>query len=556
MSRSASDLHDDSQSSPQDETSGRASDIAEVEKPQHGSVRETEYVTGFKLVLIVASMALACFLMLLDTMIVSTAVPRITDTFNSLPDVGWYASAYQFGSAAPQPLTGKIYTHFNSKWTFLSFFGIFELGSILCGAAVSSNMLIVGRAIAGFGAAGIINGAITIISSCAPLERRPVLIGITMGLNQLGLVAGPLIGGAFTSYTTWRWCFYVNLPLGAFTAATLVLVRIPEQAKKERAAAVLSKLHHYLDLIGFLLFAPAVLMLLLALQYGGNQYPWSSSRVIGLFCGSGVTFIVWLFWNRHKGDDALIPWYMIRQTVVWSSGLFQALVMSAVYGATFYLPLYFQAINNATPVLSGVYLLPMILPQLFAAGLSGGLIQKFGYVIPLAIVGTILLTVGSGLYSLLQPSSPTGWWVGFQILAGFGSGLTMQLAILTVQAVIGERDLSTGMAIIIFAQSIGPAIFLVIFNVLFLASLNGQLREYAPGADAAAIVRAGATGFRRFVATEDLAGVLVAYSNSVDRVFYLVAGVAAACSLVLWGMGWRDLRKPEEKPKESEGQVI
>ncbi|KAM5448316.1 hypothetical protein MaudCBS49596_005404 [Microsporum audouinii] len=541
--------------SPSQEPPVQNPDAKGVEKIDVKPDDAAEYVIGFKLTLIVGSVALACFLMLLDTMVIGTAIPRITDTFNSLPDVGWYASAYQFGSAAPQPLTGKIYTNFNSKWSFLVFFAIFEVGSVLCGAAVSSNMLIVGRAVAGFGASGIINGAITIISSCAPLEQRPTLIGLTMGLNQLGLVAGPLVGGAFTSYTTWRWCFYINLPLGALTALFLLLLRIPEQTQKQSPLVVLSKLHHHLDLVGFFLFAPAVLQLLLALQYGTNQYPWNSSRVIGLFCGSAANFAVWLIWNKHKGDSALLPASMLKRKVVWTSALYQSFMISAVYGAAFFLPIYFQAINNATPVLSGVYLLPTILPQLLAAGLSGVLLQMTGFVVPLAIVGTVLLSVGSGLYSLLQPDSPTGYWVGFQVLAGIGSGLSMQLAIITVQAAVGGEQLATGMALVIFAQSLGPAIMLVLCNVVFLSSLGSQLQEHAPHADAAAIIMAGATGFRSLVEPDDLSGVRAAYANSVDRVFYLVAGVAAACALVLWGMGWHDLRKKNTTNVEDESSV-
>ncbi|KAK2595089.1 hypothetical protein QQS21_007174 [Conoideocrella luteorostrata] len=368
----ATSQHDHELSSAEEQTpvpgsiSKEASKEASVDAP-------VEYVTGIKLGLIIGSIALACSLQLLDTMIVSTAIPRITDRFNSLPDVGWYASAYQFGSAAPQPLTGKVYMYFNTKWSFLFFFGVFELGSLLCGVAVSSNMLIVGRAVAGFGAAGIINGALTIIACCAPVEKRPSLIGLVMGLNQLGLIAGPLIGGVLTSYTTWRWCFYINLPLGAFTAGILLLLRIPEPWPKPKLMVILPKLHHHLDLIGFVLFAPALLQLLLALQYGDNEYSWDSSRVIGLFCGSTANFAVWFFWNRYKGDDALIPLSMVKNKAVWSSALFQSFMFSAIYVATFFLPIYFQAISNKSPILSGVYLLPSILLQLLAASISGPL---------------------------------------------------------------------------------------------------------------------------------------------------------------------------------------
>jgi hypothetical protein len=169
--------------------------------------------------------------------------------------------------------------------------------------------------------------------------------------------------------------FYVNLPVGAVAAVAIIILRIPQQTAKPPALSVVRQLHHYLDLIGFVLFAPAVLQLLLALQYGGNQFPWNSSRVIGLFCGSAANFIVWFFWNWHKGAGALLPHAMIGRTAVWASGVYQGLLMSAVYGGIYFLPIYFQAINAASPMLSGVYLLPTILPQLVMAA-SSGLISK------------------------------------------------------------------------------------------------------------------------------------------------------------------------------------
>ncbi|KAK8087650.1 major facilitator superfamily domain-containing protein [Apiospora hydei] len=514
--------------------------LGQLEEAQVSTVKHdaNDYVTGIKLVTIVASVALACFLMCVDTMVISTAIPRITDDFKSLADVGWYASAYQFGSAAPQPLTGKIYTHFNTKWSFLLFFGIFEVGSVVCGAAASSAMLIVGRTIAGLGAAGIINGAITIVSSCAPLEKRPrkysQLIITDQLVNQLGLVAGPLIGGTFTSGYTWRWW--------GLAALAILLLRIPEQTSKKPAPVVFARLHHYLDLLGFVLFSAAVLQLLLALQFGGNTAPWGSAKVIGLFCGSGATAIVWYFWNRYKGEDALLPHSMINRRTVWASGLYQAFLMSAVYGAVFYLPIYFQAINSASPILSGVYLLPTILPQLVMVGASGKLLTVIGYVIPLALASTVILSVGSGLCSLLQPGSPTGYWVGFQILAGAGSGLGLQLAIIAIQGAVTEEELSSAMAFVIFTQSLGPAIALALCQLIFLESIKTQVPLLAPNANG--IVDPG-----------DLTAVLKAYATSIDHVFYLVAGMAVACGIALWGMGWQNLRKKSQEAEDDQGSA-
>jgi MFS family permease len=311
------------------------------------------------------------FLALLDTSIISTAIPSITDDFKSLPDIGWYGSAYQLSSAALQPLTGKIYTKLSLKWSFLAFLCLFELGSLLCGVASSSKMLIIARAIAGMGGAGLMNGAITIISSCVPLSKRATLTGILMGISQLGVVCGPLLGGALTQYSTWRWVFLINLPIGAVVAAILCFVRIPDQVKKESTKSVLLHLHHHLDFVGFMLVAPAAVQLLLAVQYGGNDFAWNSSTVIGLFCGSGATFAVWYAWNWYRGDAALIPLSIASQRVVWCSSITQMGLMTTLYVTNFFLSVYFQAILGANAMMSGVYLLGTILSQLVFTILSG-----------------------------------------------------------------------------------------------------------------------------------------------------------------------------------------
>jgi len=219
--------------------------------------------------------------------------------------------------------------------------------------------------------------------------------------------------------------------------------------------------------------------------------------------------------------------------------------MSAIYGPTFFLPIYFQAIKNASAILSGVYLLPTILPMLFTAGASGPILQKIGYVIPLAAFSSALVSIASGLYSLLQPGTSTGKWVGFQILAGVGSGAGLQVAIIAVQAAVTGEELPSAMAFIVFAQSLGPAIVLALCNLIFDSSLRTQLPEQAPHVNATAVIDAGATGFRAIVQPVDLHGVLVAYANSIDRVFYLVTGMAVLSAFVLWGIGWQDIRKKE-----------
>ncbi|RKU43002.1 hypothetical protein DL546_002596 [Coniochaeta pulveracea] len=342
----------------------------------HDDEPHSEYLHGVQLVTVTACVTLVAFLTLLDTAIVATAVPRITDTFHSLKDVGWYAGAYQLGSAVLQPLSGRLYTLFNTKWTFLAFFAVFELGSLICGVATSSTMLIVGRAVSGLGSAGIMNGGLTVIASVVPLHKRAQLTGIMMGCCQMGIVCGPLLGGVFTQEVTWRWCFYINLPIGGAVAAFLFLIHIPEQMKKPQPRAVLPQLHRLLDPVGFVLLSAASVQLLLALQFGGSQFPWDSATVIGLFCGSGATYFIWAGWNYRMGDAAMIPVSMAKKRVVWSAALTQMLFFINTFMQAFFLPIYFQAVKGSSPLMAGVYMLPNIGMQIITA-VSSGILGKY-----------------------------------------------------------------------------------------------------------------------------------------------------------------------------------
>jgi MFS family permease len=278
---------------------------------------EDGQLSGVKLWSVSIGLGVTAFLMTMSGSIVSTAVPRITNYFHSIADIGWYGSAYLLASCALQPLAGQIYTHFPSKYVFLSFLGVFETGSVICGASTSSNMFIIGRAVAGAGGAGLLNGAITIIRAAVSKQQRPFVIGIVSAIAATGAVSGPLIGGALTEKASWRWCFYINPCPGAFIAFVLAILPIPEQRKKTVTRSTLIPTLRKLDFPGFALFAPAVVMCLLALEWGGHQHPWSSSTIIGLFCGAFGMTCVFLVWENHKGDNAMIPLKLFRKRVVY-----------------------------------------------------------------------------------------------------------------------------------------------------------------------------------------------------------------------------------------------
>ncbi|KAE8445029.1 hypothetical protein EG329_014035 [Mollisiaceae sp. DMI_Dod_QoI] len=494
------------------------------------SAEGVEYPTGVKLGLISLALCLSVFLMALDNTIIATAIPKITDQFHSLPDVGWYGSAYLLTTASFQLLFGKFYTFFSIKYVYLIAIGIFELGSLICGAAPNSIALILGRAIAGLGSAGIFSGALIIVAYSVPLVKRPMYSGFIGGMYGIASVAGPLLGGVFTDKATWRWCFYINLPIGAIT---MVVIAIFFKAPERAAVADLgfkARVKEF-DLYGTAVFIPAIISLLLALQWGGTKYDWSSWRIILLFVVFGIliiTFIAIQFWKK---EVATIPPQIMKKRSMWSAALFSFCMGSFFLLLVYFLPIWFQAVKGASAVKSGIMNLPMILTLVTVSILSGVGVTVLGYYAPLMIVSSILAAIGAGLLSTLTPASDHSRWIGYQALVGIGIGLGMQQPLIAVQTVLDISQVPIGTSIIIFVQTLGGALFVSIGQNAFSNKLVQGLAEYAPSIDPKIVLSIGATNLQSTVQKSLLPGVILAYNNALTHAF-LVAAIMATFTIV------------------------
>lgn len=523
------------------------------------------YPEGWKLHCILVPVLLAYFLVYLDLAIVSTATPAITARFNSLTDVGWYGGAYQLGSSAFQPISGKIYNYFSTKWAFLVFFCVFEVGSLLCAVSRSSSVFIIGRAIAGVGTSGLANGALTIIASVLPPKKQASFMGINIGLGQMGLALGPILGGVFTEYVNWRWCFYINLPVGAPVALLLLMMNVPEPLVKPPVREVLATAVKSLDLPGFMLVAPGAVMILLGLQFGGNEHPWDSSVVIGLLCGGGVTLILFLVWEYHQGDQAMMPFAMLKNRVIWSAAVTMFFCLGALLIADFYLAIYFQAVKDDSPLMSGVHMLPTTIGMVLFTMVSGVMIEQLGYYLPWILSGSSIAAVGYGLLSLLDKNTPAAKWIGYQVLYGVGSGAMSSSAYIALQNLVPAAQIPIAMSILIFLQNMGGAVFLVAANTIFSNTLRSELNDRTStiGIPTDVIIASGAFNVRNLVqgSTERLNAVLDSYTDAIANVMYLGIGTSVGTFIFAWGLGWKDIRVARklnvirDSPEEDKAEV-
>ncbi|KAI8951889.1 multidrug resistance protein fnx1 [Xylaria longipes] len=506
--------------------------------------------SGLEMAAIMVALCAALFLAALDTTIVTTAIPTIVGEFNAPSGYTWVGAAYTLASSATVPSWGKVSDIWGRKPVLLVAVGIFWIGSLIAALSKNIGQLIAARAIQGGAGGGIIVLINIAVSDLVSVRKRGQYYGMFGAVWALASAIGPILGGVFTSKASWRWCFWINLPISGVGFVILLLVlklHNPRTSVREGLAAI--------DWLGSLLFIGATLQLLFGLEFGGVSYPWKSVTVIALIVFSVVTFVAAILVEKYVAKYPVIPLRLFksRQNVA-------AFGVCFVHGAVFilgsyYLPLYFQAVVGSSSLLSGAYLLAFALPLSFVSAGTGVWMKKTGQYLPAIIFGMAFLTLGFGLF--IDLGSPVNWakLVVYQIIAGIGVGPNFQSPLIALHSGLDPRDIAAGTGTFQFIRQLATSISIVIGGVVFqngmqkqypmlLAELGPEIANRLSGGNAGANVGlvASLKGEQGRVARD-------AYWHSLREMFIVFTAISAVGLLISPLVGQRKLSKEHTEYK-------
>lgn len=374
----------------------------------------------------------------------------------------------------------------------------------------------------------------------------------------MGATAGPLLGGVFTDLVTWRWCFYFNLPVGGATLFSMVLYFHPPRRHALAQQSFLYRIGE-LDIIGNAILLGASIMLFLALQYTEQQIPWSSSLITGLLVGAGVAFIIFCVWQWWRADAALIPPRILKQRTVCASCVIGFFIYAAILIQTYYLPIWFQAVKGYTAIKSGVAMIPYVAASAIASVLAGLFVSKNGYFTAPAIIGCTIGAVGCGMITTITPSASAGKWIGYEILASAGIGLAIQQGFSAVQIVLPLDEVAIGTAAVVAFQSLGGAIFVSVGNTILQNDLlSASHQDKLPGVNIQAVIKGGASEFRKRVPPEAIPKLVAVYAKALQKVFVAaipMAGLAFVAALFLEWKSVTGRKLADEEAQEKKGRA-
>ncbi|MGW6137144.1 DHA2 family efflux MFS transporter permease subunit [Streptomyces sp. NPDC055140] len=493
----------------------------------------------------IGALLLGMLLAALDQTIVSTALPTIVSDLGGLEHLSWVVTAYLLASTAATPLWGKLGDQYGRKKLFQIAIVIFLISSALCGMAQNMPQLIGFRALQGLGGGGLMVLSMAIVGDIVPPRDRGRYQGLFGAVFGATSVLGPLLGGLFTEHLSWRWVFYINLPIGVVALVVIATtLHIPVRSAK-----------HTIDYLGTFLIATVATCLVLVASLGGTTWDWDSAQIIGLAVLGVVLAVVFVQVERRAAEPVL-PLKLFRIRTFTLSAVISFVVGFAMFGAMTYLPTFLQVVQGVSPTMSGVHMLPMVIGLLLSSTASGQIVSRTGRWKVFPVVGTGVTALGLLLLHQLDETSSTGEMSAYFFVFGLGLGLVMQVLVLIVQNAVSYEDLGVATSGATFFRSIGASFGVAIFGTIFASRLGDKLtdalagRSLPPGIDVNAL-QSDPRGIGELPPA--LRGpVLHAFASSITDVFLYAAPVALVAFVLAWFLREDKLRGSVTAPDATE----
>jgi EmrB/QacA subfamily drug resistance transporter len=490
--------------------------------------------------IIIGALLLGMLLAALDQTIVATALPTIAGDLHGLSHLSWVVTAYLLASTISTPLWGKLGDLYGRKTFFQASIVIFLIGSALAGLSHTMLQLIAFRAVQGIGGGGLLTGAQTIVADVVPARERGRYQGLFGSVFGVTSVLGPLIGGFFVDNLSWRWVFYVNIPIGIVALAVVATV-LPGHLRRAS---------HKIDYLGTIFLAGAATGLVLLTSLGGTTYAWASTPIYLMAAGSVVCGALFV-WAESRAAEPVIPLHLFRNRIFSAASAVGFVVGFAMFGAIAYLPQYMQIVKGVSPTVSGLRLLPLMAGLLTTSIVSGRLVSRWGRYRIFPIIGTAVMTIG--LYLLSHLGVATSVWLSslYMLVLGAGIGGSLQVLVVAVQNAVSYADLGSATAGATFFRSIGGSFGTAIFGAVFSNVLAGDLVASLHGLSLPHGVTAASGASPAVLAHLPPAihlGYITGYATALHTVFLVATPFGALAFLLSWTIKDIPLRTTAGQP--------
>ncbi|PSK37992.1 hypothetical protein B9Z65_1183 [Elsinoe australis] len=423
----------------------------------------------FQVFAILTALFLSLFVSALDATIVATAAPTMSHDLNSAAGYTWIGGAFLLGNAASGPIWAKYSDIFGRKLIVLLALAVFFASSTLCATAKTMEVLIIGRAFQGAAGGGLILLVHVCISDMFSLRQRSLLMGLTEGIWALAGGIGPILGGVFASMVNWRWCFWINLPISGI-AAILILMFL--DIKHEHTSFITGM--KALDWLGIFTFLGCTVMLLLGLDFGGVLFPWDSAKVIALLVAGSCLIGAFIFSEAKFAKYPLVPMSLFKNKTNVATLLVVFFHGFVFIAAEYYMPLFLQSVMEASPLRSGVLLLPLIVTGAVCGVLCGVIIHRTGRFREIIWIGTFFMCLGFGLFVSFDATTSIGHVVGFQMIAGLGQGILFEAPLIAIQSQVKQEDVATATATMAFVRNVAVSISVIVCGSIFQNSMSNR----------------------------------------------------------------------------------